>query len=98
MQNKRKVVRLQMQSIHVNYSYLLDEMAPDELMPHLVARRLLTPEQSKEVKEESDGEQRMIAILQALLDKDVVGMHPTFCAAIRNTGQTNIAETLTKCK
>ena len=98
MQNERKVVRLQMQSIHVNYSYLLDEMAPDELVPHLVARRLLTPEQAKEVKGKSDQQQRMIAILQALLDKYVVGMHPTFCAALRDTGQSNIAEKLIKCK
>ena len=49
MQNEHKVVRLQNQSIHVNYSYLLDKMAPDELVPHLVARRLLTPEEAKVV-------------------------------------------------
>ena len=98
MQNERKVVRLQMQSIHVNYSYLLDEMAPDELVPHLVARRLLTPDEAKVVKGKSEREQRMIAILQALLNKDVVGMLPTFCAALRDTGQSNIAEKFTKCK
>ena len=98
MQNERKVVRLQMQSIHVNYSYLLDGMAPDELVPHLVARRLLTPEEAKEVKGKSDRQQRMIAILHALLQQDVVGMLPTFCATIRDTGQFNIAKKLTKCK
>ena len=98
MQNERKVVRLQMQAIHVNYSYLLDEVAPDELVPHLVARRLLTPEQAKVVTRKSDRQQRMIAILQALLQQDVVGTHPTFCAALCDTGQSNIAEKLTKCK
>ena len=98
MQNEHKVVRLQMQSIHVNYSYLLDEMAPDELVPHLVARRLLTPEEAKEVTRNSDRLQRMIAILQALLQQDVVGMLATFCAALYDTGQSNIAEKLTKCK
>ena len=98
MQNEHKVVRLQMQSIHVNYSYLLDEVAPDALVPHLVARRLLTPEEAKEMKRKSDREQRMIFILQALLDKDVVGMLPTFCAALRDTGQSNVAENLIKRK
>ena len=58
MQNEHKVVRLQRQVIHVNYSYLLDEVAPDALVPHLVARRLLTPEEAKEVKGKSDREQK----------------------------------------
>ena len=98
MQNERKVVRLQMQSIHVNYSYLLDGMAPDELVPQLVARRLLTPEEAKEVKGKSDRQQRMIAILQALLQQDVVGMLPTFCATLHDTGQSNVAENLIKRK
>ena len=98
MQNEHKVVRLQNQSIHVNYSYLLDEVAPDELVPHLVARRLLTPEEAKEVKGKSDQEQRMITILQALLKLGVVGMLATFCAALHDTGQLNIAEKITKCK
>ena len=98
MQNEHKVVRLQRQVIHVNYSYLLDEVAPDELVPHLVARMLLTPEEAKEVKGKSDREQRTITILQALLYKDVVGMLPTFCAALRDTGQSNFAENLIKRK
>ena len=98
MLNGHKVTRLQMQSIHVNYSYLLDEVVPDELVPHLVARWLLTPEETKEVKGKSDREQRMIAILQALLHKYVVGMLPTFWAALRDTGLSNVAENLIKRK
>ena len=66
MQNEHKVTRLQWQAIKVNYSYLLDEMAPDELVPHLVARRLLTPEQAKEVMAKSDRLQKITKILQAL--------------------------------
>ena len=98
MQNEHKIIRLERQAIHVNYSYLLDEMAPDELVPHLVARWLLTPDEAKEVTEKSDRLQRMIAILQALVKWPRVGMLPTFCVAIRDTGRSNVAEKLTKGK
>ena len=96
--NRRKVVRLQRQVIHVNYSYLLDEVAPDELLPHLVAKRLLTPEEAKKVTERSDQQQRTITILEALLKGFRVGMLHTFCAALRDTGQLNVAEKITKGK
>ena len=93
-----KVVRLQYQSIHVNYSYLLDEVAPDELMPHLVAQRLLTPEEAKKVTERGDRQQRTITILEALLKLGRVGMLPTFCAALGDTGRSIVAEKITKRK
>ena len=96
MQNEHKVTRLQWQAIHVNYSYLLDEMAPDELVPHLVARRLLTPENAKEVTGESTRLQKITTILEAL--PTVVGILPTFCAALLDTGQPNVVEQLTKGK
>ena len=99
MQNEHKVTRLQWQGINVNYSYLLDEMAPDELVPYLVARRLLTPEQAKEVTAKSDRLQKITTILEALrLQPSIVGILPTFCAALLDTGQPNVAERLTKGK
>ena len=96
MQNEHKVTRLQRQAIHCNYSYLLDEMTPDGLVPHLVARRLLTPEKAKEVSGKSDRLQKITTILEAL--PAVVGRLPTFCAALLDTGQPNVAERLTSGK
>ena len=98
MQNEHKVTRLQRQAIHVNYSYLLDEMTPDGLVPHLVARRVLTSEQAKEVTGKSDRLQKITTILEALRLQNVVGMLPTFCAALLDTGQPNVAERLTTGK
>ena len=98
MQNEHKIVRLERQAIHVNYSYLLDEVAPDELVPHLVAQRLLTPEEAKKVKGKSDRHQRTNAILEALLKLGRAGTLPTFCATLRDTGRSNVAERLTKGK
>ena len=96
MQNEHNVIRLEWQTINVNYSYLLDEMAPVELVPHLVARRLLTPEKAKEVSAKSDRLQKIATILEALRLQNVVGIIPTLCAALLDTGQPNVAERLTK--
>ena len=96
MQNENKMCRLRWQAVHVNYSYLLDKMAPDELVPYLVARRLLTPKKAEEVTGKSDRLQKISTILQAL--KNEVGMLPTFSAALRDAGQPHIAERLTKRK
>ena len=97
MQNERKVTRLQWQAINVNYSYMLDKMAPDGLVPHLVARRLLTPEKAKEVSAKSDRLQKIATILKGLrLKVGIVGMLPTFCAALLDTRQPNVAERLTQ--
>ena len=94
MQSESKMSRLEQQAVHINHSYLLDEMVPDELVPHLVARRLLTPEEAKAVTRKSDRLQRITTILQALNIE--VGMLTTFSAALRDAGQSLIAEELTK--
>ena len=92
-------MRLEWEAIHVNYSYLLDQMTPDEVLPHLAVRRLITPEKVKEVQERANQHQKTSAILQALGGLRVVGRLPTFCAALASTaGQEYIAEKLTNCE
>ena len=99
MQREHKVIRLEWEAIHVNYSYLLDQMAPDEVLPHLAARRLITPKKVKEVREKAKQRQKTIAILEALDGQKVVGRLPTFCVALFETaGQEHIAEKLTHCE
>ena len=96
MQNEHKVTRLEWQAINVNYSYLMDVMTPDELVPHLVARRLLTTQEAEKVTAKSDRLQKITTILAALRLQTIVGMVSTFCAALLDTGQPNVAERLTK--
>ena len=99
MQREHKVMRLEWEAIHVNYSYLLDQMAPDEVLPHLAARRLLTAEKVKEVQEKTSQHQKTITILETLHGQFEVGLLPTFCAALSGTaGQEHIAEKLTHCE
>ena len=99
MHREHKVIRLEWEAIQVNYSYLLDQIAPDEVLSCLAARRLLTPEKVREVQEKASQLQKIITILEALYGQIVVGMLPTFCAALASTaGQEHIAEKLTNCE
>ena len=96
MQLEYKVIRLQLQAIDVNYSYLLEEMSPDEVVPYLVQRRLLTLTQAAEVWEKSSQLEKVYKTVDVLREEQnrVVGMLPTFCAALANAGQLHIAERL----
>ena len=99
MHREHKVIRLEWEAIHVNYSYLLDQMAPDEVLPYLAVRRLLTSEKVSQVQEKASQLQKTITILEALNGQVVVGMLPTFCAALASTaGQEHIAEKLIDCE
>ena len=93
MQLEYKVVRLQLQAIDVNYSYLLEKMSPDEVVPYLVQRRLLTQTQAAEVWGKSSQLDKVYQIVTALRTLDV-GMFPTFCAALTSAGQLHITERL----
>ena len=94
-----KVIRLESEAIHVNYSYLLEHLAPDELLPQLTARRLLTPEKMKQVKNMRSRQKQITTILNVLRGLLVVGMLPTFCAALSSiTSQEHITEQLRQCE
>lgn len=99
MHPEHKVVRLEREVLQVNYTYLLDQMVPEMVVPQLVARRLLTLEKVKEVMEKSDWNQKLTTILDAVLAQRVVGTLPTLCAALRDTlGQEKCAKKLDTCE
>ncbi|CAI8045392.1 Ankyrin repeat domain-containing protein 29, partial [Geodia barretti] len=96
MQLEYKVIRLQIQAIDTNYSYLLEEMSPDEVVPHMVRRRLLTQPQGEEVWAKSSQLEKVHIIVEALQNAKniVVGRFPTFCMALANAGQLHVSERL----
>ena len=96
MQLEWKVIRLGLQAIDTNYSYLLEEMSPDEVVPHLVQRRLLTQSQAEEVWAKSSQLEKVYAVVEALREpmNRVVGRFPTFCMALANAGQLHVSERL----
>ena len=92
LQKEHKVIRLESQAIHTNHSYMLNEMVPDEIVPYLVERRLLSPEKAQDVI--GSRLQKASTILEALNEKVMVGTLPTFCASLISAGQPLIAERL----
>ena len=99
MHREYKVIRLEWEAIEFNYSYLLEHLAPNELLPQLAARRLLTPEKMKQVKNMSSRQKQITTILNVLRVLLVVGKLPTFCAALSSIpSQEHITEQLRQCE
>ena len=95
MQNEHKVVRLEHVTMQVLFSYLMDSMSPEKVVPHLVKRRLLTQDAAVEVL-------RMHIQVPGIVDRIgkhmKVGMLSTLCAALFSAGQSNVAERLLNSK
>ena len=94
MQSEHKIIRLEGQAIHVHFSYMLDEMTPDQLVPHLVERKLLSQDKANKVKEMSSRVEKVSAIIQEIKNHLVVGRLPTFCAALVSAELPCIAKNL----
>ena len=94
MQSEHKIIRLEGQAIHVHFSYMLDEMAPDQLVPHLVERKLFSRDKANKVKDMSSRVEKVSAIIQEIKTSQVIGTLPTLCAALVSAELPCIAKTL----
>ena len=94
MQGEHKVIRLEHQAIHVHFSYMLDEIAPDQLVPHLEERKLLSRDKANEVMEMSSQIKKVSAIIREVEMNLAVGTLPTFCAALISAELPCIAKKL----
>lgn len=92
MQNEYKGIRLEWHAIAVHTSYMMDEMSPDAIVPHLVERRLLSPAKAEEVYETSSQIKKVSTIIKSLQGDLRVGMLATFCAALVCAGQPHAAK------
>ena len=96
MQGEHKVIRLELQTTYVHFSYMLDEIAPDQLVPHLVERKLLSRDKANEVMKMSSRIQKVSAIIRQMVRANtVVATLPTFCAALVSAELPHIAKKLT---
>ena len=96
MQGEHKVVRLELQAIHGHFSYMLDEIAPDQLLPHLVKRKLLSRDKANEVMEMSSRIEKVSAIIRHIAGLNTaVATLLTFCAALVSAELPHIAKKLT---
>ena len=98
MQNVHKVIRMEVHAITIHYSYMMDQMIPDTVVPYLVERRLLSPKKATEVTNLHSKTRKTSAILKTLDERNVIGRLSTFCAALINAEQPHIADRLTNSK
>ena len=96
MQYEDKVKRLQYQAIFSHISYLVKELSTDEIVPHLIQRRLLTEAEGGEVLGMSSQLEKVYRIVQELrsIRNYLVGTFPTLCAALLSARQPHVAERL----
>ncbi|CAI8051205.1 hypothetical protein GBAR_LOCUS28045 [Geodia barretti] len=91
MQNEHKVIRLQFQAIDANISYLLEEMSPEAIVPHMLQRRLLTRDDAAKVFEEKSQLRKVLAVIDKMRKRAVGGLL-TFCAALIGAEQPHVAQ------
>ena len=96
MQNEYKVMRLQLQAIFSHINYLVEELKVDEVVPHLVQRRLLTEAEGKEVVVINTQFERVykIMIILEVYENVTVGIMPTFYGGLVGAGQLHVAKRL----
>ena len=94
MQSEHKIIRLEGQAIHVHFSYMMDEIALDQLLPQLVERKLLSQDKANRVKEMSSRVEKVSVILKVIKSNQIVGTLPTFCAALISADLPCIAKKL----
>ena len=96
MQDESKVIQLECEAIDSTINYLMREMPPDEVLPYLVERRLLSQEQAGTIGKKKHQRDKLSALLLALKEVECVGRLPTLCAALVNAGKPHVAEVLRK--
>ena len=96
MQNEYKVMRLQLQAIISNISYLVEELSTDEIVPQLIKRRLLTEAEGEKVLGVGSQLEKVYKIVQELrcVTLYLVGTLPTLSAALLSARQPHVAERL----
>ncbi|KAM3914081.1 caspase-2 [Leptodactylus fuscus] len=72
---------------------LLQEMVPDELIEHLVAKKVLTPYMQEKIQSKGVSFRQNSALLD-LLPKRGPNAFSIFCAALRDTDQEHLADQL----
>ena len=87
-------MRLGHVAVDVHYSSLIEELSPDETIPYLIERKLMSQETAAEMKEMRSHTRKVTAVVQSLGTCQFAGMLPTFCAALIGAGKQCLAKTL----
>ena len=82
-----------------NYSYLANAIVPEDILPEMFARKLITKSQKEKADSHSEKYCKNEVLLGSLIDRQEVGAFQKFCDVLSATsGQEYIAVRLKECK
>ena len=81
------------------YSYLADVLVPEDILPEMFARKLITKSQKEKADSHSEKYCKNEVLLGSLIARQEVGAFQKFCNVLSATsGQEYIADRLKECK
>ena len=94
-----KQLRLEKSVLETNYSFLVEALVPEDIVPELFAQKLITKSQKEKADSHPQKYAKNVAIMDSLLGRPEVGAFHRFCHVLSSTsGQEYIADKLKECK
>ena len=82
-----------------NYSFLVEAVVPEDIVPKLFTQKLITKSQKEKADSHPQKYAKNVAIMDSLLSREEVGAFHRFCDVLSVTsGQEYIADKLKECK
>ena len=92
-------LRLERSVLESNYSFLVEALVPEDIVPELFTQKLITKSQKEKADSHPQKYAKNVAIMDSLLGRAEVGAFHRFCDVLSSTsGQEYIADKLTACK
>ena len=92
-------LRLEKSVLESNYSFLVEALVPEDIVPELFSQKLITKSQKEKADSHPQKYAKNVAIMDSLLGRAEVGAFHRFCDVLSVTsGQEYIADKLRECK
>ena len=92
-------LRLERNVLESNYSFLVEALVPEDIVPELFTQKLITKSQKEKADSHPQKYAKNVAIMDSLLGRAEVGAFHRFCDVLSSTsGQEYIADKLKECK
>ena len=97
--DKARQLRLEKSVLETNYSFLVETLVPEDIVPELFSKKLITKSQKEKADSHPQKYAKNVAIMDSLLGRAEVGAFHRFCDVLSVTsGQEYIADKLKECK
>ena len=92
-------LRLEKSVLESNYSFLVEAIVPEDIVPELFSKKLITKSQKEKADSHPQKYAKNVAIMDSLLGRAEVGAFHRFCDVLSvSSGQEYIADKLKECR